>query len=353
MNHYSGMITGNDHKNNLIDYRSDTVTRPSAAMKRAAMDCLLGDDVYGEDPTANALEEKMAAMLGKEAGLFLPTGSMSNLVAMLSHCDRGEEVLVGDQYHIYNAEGHGASVLGSIALDPLKTDQFGSVNIDDVLGSIKPDDSHYAITKLLCLENTVSGCVQNQDDMDAVAIAAQDHGLKVHLDGARLFHAVVAQGENIADLVKNMDSVSLCLSKGVGAPVGSVLVGSKDFIKYGRRQRKLLGGGMRQIGILAACGIYGLDNNIERLADDHKNAKRLATELSTIGQLSINMETVQTNMLHITPQSDDASTLQSYLYERNILIGGPNPTARMVMHMDISEDDIDVTIKAFKDFYKN
>lgn len=353
MNQYSEMPSGKDSETNYIDFRSDTLTKPSQQMKQAAMDCQLGDDVYGEDPTANALESKMAELLGKEAALFLPTGSMSNLVAMLSHCGRGEEIIVGDQYHIYRDEAHGASVLGGIALDPLPTDQFGAVNIDDVINSIKPDDFHYTITKLLCLENTVAGCVQNQDDIDAMAIAARSHGLKVHMDGARLFNAAVAQNVTASSLVKNVDSVSICLSKGLGAPVGSVLSGSKDFIDYGRRQRKLLGAGMRQIGILAACGIYALDHNIDRMADDHKNAKRLAQELAKIEQIKINLEAVHTNMLYIEPDKEDRDALKAYLNEKNIILGGFSPAARMVVHLDISDDDIDITIEAFKDFYKN
>ncbi|MDG1996463.1 MAG: low-specificity L-threonine aldolase [Emcibacteraceae bacterium] len=351
MNHYSDMMAGGEGR--FIDFRSDTVTQPSAEMKQAAMECPLGDDVYGEDPTANALEAMVAKMLGKQAALFLPTGSMSNLVALLSHCGRGEEILVGDNYHIYRDEARGASVLGGIALDPLKTNRFGAVNIDDVVGKIKPNDSHCAITKLLCLENTVAGCVQDQDKMDAMAIAAKENGLKVHLDGARLFNAVVAQKTTPIDLVKNMDSVSICLSKGIGAPVGSVLAGSKSFIEYARRQRKMLGGGMRQIGILAACGIYGLENNIERLAIDHNKARRLAEELSSIAQISIDLELVQTNTLYIKPDADDRESLTAFLRERNILLGGFNPAARAIIHMDINDDDIDMTIKAFKDFYKN
>ena len=314
---------------------------------------MLGDDVYGEDPTVNALEEKMAETFNKEAALFLPTGSMSNLTAMLSHCARGEEIIVGDQYHIFRDEAHGASVLGGIALHPLLTDQFGAVLVDDVINAIKPDDSHCAISKLLCLENTVAGCVQDQNKIDAMAITAKENGLKVHLDGARLFNAAVASGARPDSLVKNMDSVSICLSKGLGAPAGSVLVGEKEFIRYARRQRKLLGGGMRQIGIIAACGLYALDHNIERMADDHKNAYRLAEALKSIDQIAINLEKVQTNMLYIEPDADDRESLKAFLHEKNILIGGFNPAARMIVHLDISDDDIDYTIQAFKDFYKN
>ncbi len=272
---------------------------------------------------------------------------------MLCHCARGEEVIAGDRYHIYSDEAKGASVLGGIAMDPLKTDQFGSINIDDFLGAIKQDDVHYAISKLLCLENTVSGCVQNQDHIDALAKAAHDHDIKVHLDGARLFNAAAAQDVAISSLVKNIDTISICLSKGIGAPAGNVLIGSKEFIHNARRQRKLLGGGMRQVGILAACGIYGLDHNVPLLKEDHRRARRLAEELAKLPQISINLDLVQTNMLFIEPDANDRESLRHFLYERNIIIGAPNPTARTVVHLDISDDDIDHTIKSFKEFYSN
>lgn len=347
------MMSAGRRGSNFIDFRSDTVTKPSIEMKQAAMDCLLGDDVYGEDPTVNALEEKISQMFNKPAAMFIPTGSMSNLCGILSHCARGEEILVGDQYHIYRDEARGASVLGGVAMEPLKTDRFGSIDLDDMLKAIKPDDSHCAITKLLSLENTVSGCLQDQEKIEKLATSARDHGLKVHLDGARLFNAVVAQKKDPAYLTKEMDSISICLSKGIGAPAGSVLIGEKKFIKKARRQRKMLGGGMRQAGILAACCIYGLDHNINRLANDHINAHRLADELANIEQLSIDQQVVQTNMLFVQPAAEDRDGLRAYLKEKNILIGGFGPAARMVVHLDISDDDTDQTIKAFKDFYKN
>jgi len=294
----------------------------------------------------------MATMLNKEAALFLPTGSMSNLVSLLAHCRRGEEVLVGDQYHIYRDEAKGASVLGGIAMEPLRTNQFGAVKLEDVLAAIKPDNSHCAITKLLSLENTVAGCVQNQFEIDKIAIAAKENGLNVHLDGARLFNAAEAQGVNVADLVKNMDTVSICLSKGVGAPAGSVMVGPKHLVDYARRQRKLLGGGMRQAGIIAACCLYGIEHNVPRLKQDHLKTKRLGEALSKIEQLGINMAMVQTNMLVLNTQQEDTDALRGFLNERGILIGGQS-RPRMVIHLDISEDDIERTIGAFKDFYKN
>lgn len=351
MNQYVGLKSRNS-QSDFIDFRSDTVTKPSEEMKQAAMECALGDDVYGEDPTVNALEDKMSEMLGKEAALFLPTGSMSNLVSLLAHCGRGEEILVGDQYHIYRDEAHGASVLGGISMDPLTTDAFGAISLDDVIKGIKPDDSHCAITKTLCLENTVSGCVQNQKEIDVIAIAAKKNGLTVHLDGARLFNAATAQDAHIADLTKNVDTVSICLSKGIGAPAGSVMVGPKHLVDYARRQRKLLGGGMRQVGIIAACCLYGLEHNVPRLKHDHMKTKHLATELSKITQLGINLDMVQTNMLFVNPGEDDSEALSTYLYERGIIVGG-QARSRMVVHLDISEDDVERTICAFNDFYRN
>lgn len=351
MSQYDGMTSALG-QSNYVDLRSDTVTRPSDVMKQAAMDCPLGDDVYGEDPTVNKLEETMAEMLGKEAGLFLPTGSMSNLVSLLAHCQRGEEVLVGDQYHIYRDEARAASVLGGIAMEPLKTNAFGAVNLDDVVGAIKPDDSHCAITKLLSLENTVAGCVQNQHKIDAIALAAKQNGLSVHLDGARLFNAAAAQECHVSELVKNMDTVSLCLSKGVGAPAGSIMVGPKHLVDYARRQRKMLGGGMRQAGILAACCLYGIEHNVPKLKEDHLKTKRLSEALSKIEQLGINQDMVQTNMLFLNPGEEDASALKAFLNEKGIFIGG-QAKARLVVHLDISENDIDRIIYAFNDFYRN
>ncbi len=349
MSQYADIMPDSGAK--FIDFRSDTVTRPSNEMKQAILDCDLGDDVYGEDTTVNALEEKISCMLNKEAALFLPSGTMSNLVSMLSHCKRGEEVLVGDQYHIFDAEARGASVLGGVALHPVKTDKFGAVKSEDILAAVKPDDSHYPITKLVCLENTVSGCVQNQTDMDEIAITVKNMGLNVHLDGARLFNAAIAQNAKVGDLAKNFDTVSICFSKGIGAPAGSVMAGPKDLVDYARRQRKLLGGGMRQAGVLAACCHYGLEHNVPLLKHDHKKARYLAEALSVIADLSIDLDLVQTNMLFINP-GEDAASLSAFLYEHKILIGSAD-TVRMVIHLDISESDIEKTIDAFREFYRN
>ncbi|HPY41924.1 MAG TPA: GntG family PLP-dependent aldolase, partial [Thiolinea sp.] len=230
------------------------------------------DDVYEEDPTVKALEQRLANMLTKEAALFFPSGTQSNLAALLCHCQRGEEVIVGEKYHTFLHEARGASVLGGIAMHPLPTSHLGQIEIEDMLAAIKPDDIHDPISKLLALENTVSGCVQDQAHLTALADAAHEKGLSVHLDGARFFNAVVKQQKTAAELAAPMDSVSICLSKGLGTPAGSVLVGSEKLIHYAKRQRKILGGGMRQSGMLAAAGLYALDYNIERLAQDHAHA---------------------------------------------------------------------------------
>jgi len=333
--------------NKLIDYRSDTVTQPSAGMKQAMIEAVVGDDVYGEDPTIIELQERLATEFGKEAGLFLPSGTQSNLVAMLSHCQRGEEVITAQEYHVFTYEARGASVLGGIALHPLSTTNYGTISPADVKAAIKADDPHYAVSKLLSLENTVSGCLQPQDVINEATQIAHDAGLRTHLDGARVFNAVVASGASPAELTKNFDTVSICLSKGLGTPAGSVLVGDKETIRYALRQRKMLGGGMRQSGMLAAAGLYALDNNVDRLAVDHANAQVLATALAEIPQLKIDLARVQTNMLFIHPDENEQDELAAFMKSQGIIIG----QERLVLHLDIDEAMVDKTIQAFKTFY--
>jgi threonine aldolase len=337
---------------NIIDYRSDTVTQPSVAMREVMANAAVGDDVYGEDPSVNLLEQKVASLLGKEAALFFPTGTMSNLAALLSHCQRGEEVIVGDQYHIYRDEASGASVLGGIAMHPLATDKRGTFSVEQLAGAIKPDDPHCAISKLVCLENTVSGSVQAQSHISALVDLAKSNGLSVHMDGARLLHAAVAQQCSPASLVTDIDSVSLCLSKGMGLPLGSVLSGSAEFIAKAKRNRKLLGGGMRQAGVIAAAGVYALDNHIERLADDHSRAYRLASGLAQLNGLTVDLESVETNVMFITPSAEDHAALSLFLADNGVLIGGQAPSSRMVVHLDISDTDIDKTLSLFQQFYQ-
>jgi threonine aldolase len=336
--------------NSRIDLRSDTVTLPSAAMRDAMAVAEVGDDVYGEDPTVNTLEARVAQMLGKEAALFVSSGTQSNLLAMLSHCGRGDEVIVGNDYHSYAAEAGGAAVLGGISPFPLQTNAGGGLDPMAVHGAIKPDDSHFAVSRLLCLENTVSGQVQETASVDAVAHVASAAGLAVHMDGARLMNAAVALGEDVGAMVASSDSVSLCLSKGLGAPVGSVLAGSADFIARARRQRKLLGGGMRQAGMLAAAGLFALDHNIDRLIEDHRRADRLAQALSDLGRNGLEVGRARTNMVFVSHGAKNHGALHNHLQERGILVGGQSPAFRLVLHMGIDDQDLDRVIEAFDSF---
>lgn len=331
----------------LIDYRSDTVTKPDANMKQAMIEAPIGDDVYGEDPTVIVLQERLAADFGKEAGLFFPSGTQSNLVAMLSHCQRGEEVITAQEYHVFTYEARGASVLGGVALHPLPSSHYGTISPADVQAAIKVDDPHYAVSKLLSLENTVSGCVQPQEIINEATQIARDAGLRTHLDGARVFNACVASGIKPDELTKNFDTVSICLSKGLGTPAGSVLVGDKETIRYALRQRKMLGGGMRQAGMLAAAGIYALDNNVDRLAVDHSNATTLATALAKIPQLQVDLKRIQTNMVFIHPDESEQAELAAFMKSQDIIIG----QERLVLHLDIDEEMISKTIQAFQTFY--
>jgi len=333
-----------------VDLRSDTVTRPGSGMYDAIMSAPVGDDVYGEDESVNALEAAASSLLGKEAGLFLSSGTQSNLVALLTHCGRGDEYIVGDRYHIYTSEAGGASVLGGLSCCLLATDDHGGLQTEQVVASIREDDPHRAISRLLCLENTVHGMVQAPDQIKALAETAKNHGLSVHLDGARLMNAVLSLDVSAASLVGPIDTVSLCLSKGLGAPVGTVLCGPTDFIRRARRQRKLLGGGMRQAGILAACGLYALEHNIERLAEDHANARLLADGLSNIDKLRVVSET---NMVFIEPPADAHAGLRAHLAAMGMLVGPENPAMRMVTHLDISRGDIERVIDAVAAYFKN
>ncbi len=278
----------------MIDLSSDTVTRPSAAMREAMARAEVGDDVFGDDPTVKALEERAAAMFGMEAGLYFPSGTQSNLAALMAHCGRGEEVIVGQDAHTYRYEGGGAAVLGSIQPQPLANLPDGTLDLAMVEAAIKPDDPHFAITRLLALENTIGGKVIGRDYLAKAVTLAWKRGLSTHLDGARIFNAAVKLGMPVNLLCAGFDTVSVCLSKGLGAPVGTVLVGHKGLLDKARRIRKMLGGGMRQAGILAAAGLYALEHNVGRLAEDHANAERLAKGLAAAG---FEVEPVQTNMV--------------------------------------------------------
>ena len=342
--HYIGL-----NSLNSIDLRSDTVTQPGPGMYEAISSAPVGDDVYGDDETVNALELRTAELLGKEAALFVSSGTQSNLIAMLSHCQRGEEVITGDEYHVSVAEARGASVLGGIAICPLSTDEYGGLQDSQVNAAIKPDDAHFPISRLLCLENTVSGHVQSPDTIRALCDIGRAGGLSLHLDGARLMNASVALGISAAELSEPFDSISLCLSKGLGAPVGSVLCGSQSFIEKARRNRKLLGGGMRQAGILAACGLYALEHNIDRLAEDHDNALALAEGLQVIEALKVKQ---QTNMVFVELASNHAVELQAHLATQGIIISAGFPGLRLVTHLDVSRNDIERVIESVSRFYQ-
>ena len=313
-----------------VDLRSDTVTRPSAAMRSAMASASVGDDVYGEDPTVNRLEEACAERLGFEAALLLPSGTQSNLAALLTHCGRGDEYIAGQDAHTYRYEGGGAAVFGGVQPQPLAFDNDGTLPLDAVEAAVKPDDFHYAKTRLLCLENTQAGrAVGTSYFADARALANR-LGLRVHLDGARLFNASVALGVDATEITKHCDSVSLCLSKGLGAPVGSVLCGTSEFINTARRWRKVLGGGMRQAGVIAAAGLYALEHNVGRLAEDHRRARTLAHRLR---DLDLQAEE-RTNMVFV--EATDA-TMAAHLAAAGIQVSGP----RWVLHLDIDDQAID------------
>lgn len=334
----------------FIDLRSDTVTRPCPEMKAAMMNAPVGDDVYGEDPTINLLEKKAAEITGKEAALFCTSGTQSNLLALMTHCRRGDEYIVGQTAHTYRYEAGGAAVLGSIQPQPLDFEPDGSLDLARVAGFIKPDDYHFARTRLLCLENTQGGKVLSMDYLKAAHAVAASHDLGFHLDGARVFNAAVKLGMAVREVVRHFDTVSCCLSKGLGAPVGSVLCGPEAFIHQARRWRKMLGGGMRQAGILAAAGIYALENNVERLADDHENALGLAKGLSRIEEIRVDPEQVQTNIL-FARIGDRIDALADHMESKGILIDRAGHL-RLVTHLDISADDIPKVVNAFYEFYK-
>lgn len=334
----------------MIDLRSDTVTRPSAAMRQAMATAPVGDDVWGDDPTVARLEELAAAMLGKEAALYLSSGTQSNLVALLTHCQRGDEYLVGQDAHTYKYEGGGAAVLGSIQPQPLAQAADGSIPLDSIRAAIKPDDIHFARTRLLSLENTIGGKVLSLDYMAAACALADAHALCKHLDGARVFNAAVKLGVPVQRIAASFDTVSVCLSKGLGAPVGSVLCGPRDFIREARRWRKMLGGGMRQAGIIAAAGIHALEHNITRLADDHANAALLAAGLAELPDITLDPASVQTNMVFFTPRAGTAAALTQYLRERSILVD-PGNTIRLVTHLDVSRDDVLAVVAAVRQYY--
>jgi len=333
----------------MIDLRSDTVTKPSPAMREAMARAEVGDDVFGDDPTVNRLQEVAAKRFGMEAGLFFPSGTQSNCAALMAHCQRGEEVLVGQEAHTYRYEAGGMAVLGSIQPQPLANLPDGTLDLAMVEAAIKPDDSHFAITKLLALENTIGGKVLSRAYMaDAVALARR-RKLSTHLDGARIFNASVKLGMPVDKLCEGFDTVSVCLSKGLGTPAGTVLVGRREVIDRARRVRKMLGGTMRQVGILAAAGLYALEHNVDRLAEDHANAERLAKGLAALG---LKVDPVQTNMVFVTLPKESAAGLKAHLDKNGVVtLGGAK--MRLVTHLDVDAQGIDRALAAFAQFFKS
>ncbi|AJE02305.1 low-specificity L-threonine aldolase [Geobacter pickeringii] len=334
----------------IIDLRSDTVTRPTPAMRAAMADAPVGDDVYGEDPTVNRLEALGAEMLGTEAALFAASGTQTNLLALLSHCGRGDEYIAGQTAHCYRYEGGGAAVLGGIQPQPLDFEPDGTLDLAKVARAIKPTDPHFARTRLLCLENTTAGAVLPLDYLGRAAAFARERELALHLDGARIFNAAVKLGVDVREISRHFDTVSVCLSKGLGAPVGSLLCGSRQLIGTARRWRKVLGGGMRQAGSLAAAGIVALTSHVTRLAEDHANARLLAEGLASIPGVAIDPAEVQTNMVFVSLAPDAADRLVPFLREREILISG-RESIRLVTHLDVTAADIERTVAAFREFF--
>lgn len=338
----------------MIDLRSDTLTTPTDAMRKVMADAEVGDDVYGEDPTVNDLEAHVADLLGKEAGMFVATGTQSNLCAILAHCQRGDEYLVGQSAHTYKYEAGGAAVLGGIQPQPIEVAADGTIALADIERYIKPKPNmhHFANSKLLCLENTKDGAILPADYVREAQALGRSHGLSLHLDGARLWNAAVGSGVAPSVIAEGFDTVSVCLSKGLGAPVGSVLVGRADLVDEARRWRKMLGGGMRQAGILAAAGRHAVDHHLERLADDHANAATLAERLAAIDGLRVVGQ--NTNMVFVERADDggDAPGLgEGDAFSDALLAAGVKapggPTMRLVCHLGVSTDDLDTIVDAF------
>jgi threonine aldolase len=329
-----------------IDLRSDTVTLPTPAMRQAMANAEVGDDVYGEDPTVNRLEALAAEILGKEAALFVTSGTQGNLLGVMSHCGRGDEYIVGQTAHSYRSEAGGAAVLGSVQPQPLDFEPDGTLNLDKVKAVIKPDNDHYARSRLLCLENTQAGKVLPLNYLARANTLAKAHNLAIHLDGARVFNAAVKLGVDVKEITQHFDTVSACLSKGLAAPVGSVLCGPAETIKRARRLRKMVGGGMRQAGVLAAAGIVALTEMVERLSDDHTNARRLAEGLLDIPGFALDLATVQTNMVFFSLAKPLVGKFGPFMAERGIIIGDNPYSIRAVTHYGIEAEDIEHVLEA-------
>ncbi|MEX1166451.1 MAG: low-specificity L-threonine aldolase [Hydrogenophaga sp.] len=338
-----------------IDLRSDTVTQPTPAMREAMMAAPLGDDVFGDDPSVNALQERIAAITGKEAALFMPSGTQSNLCGILAHCQRGDEYIVGQNAHTYRYEGGGAAVFGSVQPQPLVQDAQGRMALSAIEAAIKPDDVHFARTRLLCLENTWNGNVMPDAYLKEATRLAREHGLATHLDGARVFNAAVASaapGQNalarVREIADHFDSLSVCFSKGLGAPIGSALCGSRELIERARRLRKMAGGGLRQAGFLAAAAHHALDHHVDRLADDHALATRLAEGLQGIAGLAV--RSAQTNIVFVDVADGRGPALLAYLQANGVLATGLIGL-RFVTHLDVDAAGIEYALKLVHQFF--
>lgn len=334
----------------IVDLRSDTVTEPTDAMRRAMFDAKVGDDVFEDDPTVNELERVAAARVGKEAALFVPSGTMANLIATLVHCASGDEAILGEQSHMFCYEAGGMAALGGVMGHTLPNQADGTIDLSRIEGAIRQDNVHFPRTRLICLENTQNKCggtVLPVEYMESVRALADEHGLLVHLDGARVFNAAVALAVDVKELVKDVDSVSFCLSKGLSAPVGSLICGSREFVYHTRRKRKMLGGGMRQAGVIAAAGLVALDEMVDRLADDHANAKRLAEGIAGIEGLTVDAGSVQTNIVYFDLVTERIATAEvvERMEEKGVrfLTLGPMQF-RMVTHCGIDAVDVERAI---------
>jgi len=336
----------------IIDVRSDTVTLPTDAMRQAMFEAEVGDDVYKADPTINRLQDMCAEMLGHEASLFMPTGTQSNLVALLVHCQRGDEYIVGADAHTYKYEGGGAAALGGIQPQTVPFAENGELPLDQVKAVIKDKDIHFANTTLLSLENTQHGRVQSVEYMQRARSFADEHNLLLHLDGARMANAAVALGVSLEDVAKPFHTVSLCLSKGLGAPVGSLLVGDKAFIEQALRWRKVTGGGMRQAGVLAAAGILALTEGFDRLHEDHENAQTLGSLLSNVPGVSVRQTWLQSNMVWLDYDGDHGTSLPAFAKERGLMISAGRNAGRVVLHRNVSRQDVDTLAAVIRAYFE-
>lgn len=331
----------------IVDLRSDTVTRPSPGMKKAMLEAELGDDVFGDDPTVNRLQARAAEIFGFEAGLLFPSGTQSNLAALMSHCQRGDEVILGMEAHSYRYEAGGAAVLGSIQPQAIANRADGSLDLAKVEAAIKPDDPHFAKTRLLALENTISGRVLKKEYLREAVALAKKRNLATHLDGARVFNASVSLQMKVKELCAGFDSVSACLSKGLGAPAGTVLLSNREIIGKAKRARKILGGAMRQAGVIAAAGLYALEHNVERLEEDHRNAETLASGLRELG-LAVEQHT---NMVFVKIPPESVSALVEQLKQQEILVLS-GASMRLVTHLDVDAAGIERALSAFRAFFR-